>query len=184
MTTGSPPSAGIQGRTASLSATRPRARSGGLDREKALRGTSHAQDHGRRSRSSGCRIRPSPRGASASRGHHRRGDRQRRADQRQNGSWSIDHQRYNFQFSGQTFHEVKGARSLVPLRDVAYQSNPSAESGARAIRGGPKSWSSTRTLWDGKGEPSQSNAVSHGVLRRALPLRVDMVNNVNARDNG
>jgi len=35
----------------------------------------------------------------------------------------IDHQRYNFQFSGQTFHEVKGGKIKGPLRDVAYQSN-------------------------------------------------------------
>ena len=39
------------------------------------------------------------------------------------GSYSIDHQRYNFQFSGQTFWEVKGGKITTQLRDVAYQSN-------------------------------------------------------------
>ena len=31
-----------------------------------------------------------------------------------NGSWSIDHQRYNFQFSGQMFHEVKNGQDHGP----------------------------------------------------------------------
>ena len=39
------------------------------------------------------------------------------------GSYSIDHQRYNFQFSGQTFWEVKNGKVTTQLRDLAYQSN-------------------------------------------------------------
>ena len=39
------------------------------------------------------------------------------------GSWSIDHQRYNFQFSGQAFYEVRGGKIVGMLRDVAYQSS-------------------------------------------------------------
>ena len=40
------------------------------------------------------------------------------------GSWSIDHQRYNFQFGGQMFYaDRRTARSPSTLRDVAYQSN-------------------------------------------------------------
>ena len=42
---------------------------------------------------------------------------------RNRGSWSIDHQRYNFQFTGQTFYEVKGGKITGMLKDVAYQSN-------------------------------------------------------------
>ncbi len=38
-------------------------------------------------------------------------------------SYSIDHQRYNFQFSGQTFWEVKNGKITTQLRDLAYQSN-------------------------------------------------------------
>src|SRR4029079_9419694 len=34
---------------------------------------------------------------------------------RNRGSWSIDHQRYNFQFSGQTFHEVRGGKIVGML---------------------------------------------------------------------
>jgi len=39
-----------------------------------------------------------------------------------NGSWSIDQQRYNFQFGGQTFREIKKGKVGALLRDAAYQS--------------------------------------------------------------
>src|SRR5678815_5565704 len=39
-----------------------------------------------------------------------------------NGSWSIDQQRYNFQFGGQTFREIKKGKIGAMLRDAAYQS--------------------------------------------------------------
>ena len=42
---------------------------------------------------------------------------------RATASYSIDHQRYNFQFSGQTFWEVKNGKITTQLRDLAYQSN-------------------------------------------------------------
>ena len=95
------------------------------------------------------------------------------------GSWSIDHQRYNFQFSGQTFHEVKGGKITGPLRDVAYQANSLQFWSSCDMLGGPKSWEMYGTLWDGKGEPAQANAVSHG----CPPARfhgIDILN-VNAR---
>jgi TldD protein len=96
-----------------------------------------------------------------------------------NGSWSIDHQRYNFQFSGQMFHEVKHGKITGPLRDVAYQANSLQFWNSCDLLGGPKSWEMYGTLWDGKGEPGQSNAVSHG----CPPARfhgIDILN-VNAR---
>ena len=99
-----------------------------------------------------------------------------------NGSWSIDHQRYNFQFSGQTFHEVKGGKITGPLRDVAYQSNSLEFWRSCDLIGGPKSWQLNGTLWDGKGEPMQSNAVSHG-CPPARFRNIDVIN-VNARSNG
>ncbi len=96
-----------------------------------------------------------------------------------NGSWSIDHQRYNFQFSGQMFHEVKGGKITRSLRDVAYQSSSLAFWRSCDMIGGEKSWELHGTLWDGKGEPMQSNAVSHG----CPPARFRNVEilNVNAR---
>ena len=96
-----------------------------------------------------------------------------------NGSWSIDHQRYNFQFSGQMFHAVKNGKIAGTLRDVAYQSNSLEFWNSCDMLGGPKSWEMYGTLWDGKGEPGQSNAVSHG----CPPARFHGIEilNVNAR---
>jgi len=97
-----------------------------------------------------------------------------------NGSWSIDHQRYNFQFSGQMFHAIKGGKLAGTLRDVAYQSNSLEFWRSCDMVGGPESWELHGTLWDGKGEPMQTNAVSHG----CPPARfrgVDILN-VNARE--
>ncbi len=82
-----------------------------------------------------------------------------------NGSWSIDHQRYNFQFSGQVFHEIKGGKITHALRDVAYQANTlQFWSSCDLIGGTEKRGNFTASLWDGKGEPMQSNAVSHAGL--------------------
>ena len=78
------------------------------------------------------------------------------------GSWSIDHQRYNFQFGGQTFHAIRNGKVAGPLRDVAYQSNTIEFWHACDAIGGARHFELHGTLVDGKGEPSQSNAVSHG----------------------
>ncbi len=78
------------------------------------------------------------------------------------GSWSIDHQRYNFQFGGQAFYEIKHGKRVRMLRDVAYQANTIAFWTSCDLIGGPSSWQLHGTLSDGKGEPGQSNAVSHG----------------------
>ena len=39
------------------------------------------------------------------------------------GSYSIDQQRYNFQFSGQLFYEIRNGQVTGMLKDVAYQAN-------------------------------------------------------------
>lgn len=78
------------------------------------------------------------------------------------GSWSIDHQRYNFQFSGQFFWEIKHGRLARPLRDVAYQANTIEFWHSLDMLGGEGSFRLGGSFGDGKGEPSQSNAVSHG----------------------
>jgi TldD protein len=79
-----------------------------------------------------------------------------------NGSYSIDQQRYNFQFSGQMFWAIKKGKLAGALKDVAYQSNTLEFWNRCELLGGPKTWSLGGSLHDGKGEPSQSNAVSHG----------------------
>ncbi len=78
------------------------------------------------------------------------------------GSWSIDHQRYNFQFTGQTFHEVKKGKIVGPLKDVGYQSNTPTFWKSCDLLGGKSTWRLGSAFDDGKGQPGQSNPVSHG----------------------
>ncbi len=80
------------------------------------------------------------------------------------GSWSIDHQRFNFQFSGQAFYEVRGGKIVGMLRDVAYQSNTPVFWSSMDMIGGKSSYWMGGSFNDGKGEPSQSSSVSHGCV--------------------
>lgn len=77
-------------------------------------------------------------------------------------SYSIDQQRYNFQFSGQVAWEVRGGRKTRMLRDVAYQARTPDFWNSMAVLGGPSTYYQGGSLNDGKGQPAQSNAVSHG----------------------
>ncbi|PWU13700.1 MAG: TldD protein [Verrucomicrobia bacterium] len=79
-----------------------------------------------------------------------------------NGSWSIDQQRYNFQFGGQTFWEIKNGKRGEMLRDVAYQSRTTDFWHACDGLGGRATYELNGAANDGKGEPGQANAVSHG----------------------
>ena len=91
------------------------------------------------------------------------------------GSYSIDHQRYNFQFGGQTFYEVKNGKISGMLRDVAYQARtPDFWNSCDAICSKEEYWLGG-SFNDGKGEPGQSNAVSHG----CCPARFRQVNILN-----
>ncbi len=78
------------------------------------------------------------------------------------GSWSIDNQRYNFQFSGQSYHEVRNGKIVGMLRDLAYQSNTPVFWNSMDMIGGKSSYWLGGAFNDGKGEPSQINSVSHG----------------------
>ncbi|WP_370651490.1 TldD/PmbA family protein [Luteitalea sp. TBR-22] len=78
------------------------------------------------------------------------------------GSYSIDHQRYNFQFSGQTFWEVKKGKITTQLRDLAYQSNTPEFWKACDLLGGRSTYQLGGAFTDGKGQPMQINSVSHG----------------------
>jgi TldD protein len=78
------------------------------------------------------------------------------------GSWSIDHQRYNFQFSGQVFYEIRGGKITGMLRDVAYQSNTPQFWNAMDMIGGKSTYWLGGTFGDGKGQPGQSNSTGHG----------------------
>ncbi len=78
------------------------------------------------------------------------------------GSYSIDQQRYNFQFGGQTFREIKNGKITGMLRDVAYQSRTTDFWNACDALGGKSTYELPGTFSDGKGQPGQSSAVSHG----------------------
>ena len=96
---------------------------------------------------------------------------------RHTGSWSIDHQRYNFQFSGQVFQEVRNGKVVGMLRDVAYQSNTPIFWNSMDMIGGRSSYWLGGAFNDGKGEPSQINSVSHG----CVPARFRNVTILNTR---
>ncbi|MFN0279756.1 MAG: TldD/PmbA family protein [Pyrinomonadaceae bacterium] len=78
------------------------------------------------------------------------------------GSYSIDQQRYNFQFGGQTFWEIKNGEVAGMLRDVAYQSRTTDFWNSLDGLGGQSTYEIPGSPNDGKGQPGQSNAVSHG----------------------
>jgi TldD protein len=78
------------------------------------------------------------------------------------GSYSIDQQRYNFQFGGQTFWEIRNGKKTRMLRDVAYVSRTPDFWNAMAMIGGRQTYQLYGALNDGKGQPTQSNSVSHG----------------------
>jgi len=80
------------------------------------------------------------------------------------GSFSIDQQRYNAQFGGQLFHEVRGGKIVGMLKDVAYQIRTPEFWNSLDMIGGPRSYQLCGAFGDAKGQPSQSNAVSHGCV--------------------
>jgi TldD protein len=78
------------------------------------------------------------------------------------GSFSIDQQRYNFQFGGQVFWEIRDGKRVRMLRDVAYQARTPDFWKSLAVLGGRNTYKLGAALNDGKGQPTQANAVSHG----------------------
>jgi len=78
------------------------------------------------------------------------------------GSYSIDHQRYNFQFGGDAFWEIKGGKVGPMIADVADQSRTPYFGSACDAIGGEALWENIGLNADGKGEPGQINAMSHG----------------------
>jgi len=78
------------------------------------------------------------------------------------GSFSIDQQRYNFQFGGQLFYEIKDGQIAGMLKDVAYQSNTQEFWNSCVAVCDESDYRLGGSFFDGKGQPSQSSAVSHG----------------------
>jgi TldD protein len=77
-------------------------------------------------------------------------------------SWSIDMQRYNFQFTGQRFYRIEGGRLGGQLRDVAYQAQTTEFWGSMEAVGGPSTYVLGGAFNCGKGQPGQVAPVSHG----------------------
>ena len=77
-------------------------------------------------------------------------------------SWSIDMQRYNFQFTGQRFFRIENGRLAGQLRDVAYQATTTDFWGSLEAVGGPQTYALGGAFNCGKGQPGQVAAVSHG----------------------
>jgi TldD protein len=88
-------------------------------------------------------------------------------------SWSIDMQRYNFQFTGQRFYKITGGRLAGQLRDVAYQATTTDFWNSMEAVGGPQTYVLGGAFNCGKGQPGQVAPVSHGapsVLMRGIRI--------------
>ena len=77
-------------------------------------------------------------------------------------SWSIDMQRYNFQFTGQRFYAIRDGRLAGQLKDVAYQATTTDFWGSMEAVGNEDSYVLGGVFNCGKGQPGQVAPVSHG----------------------
>jgi TldD protein len=77
-------------------------------------------------------------------------------------SWSIDMQRYNFQFTGQRFYRIEKGRLAGQLRDAAYQATTTDFWNSMEAVGGPATYVLGGAFNCGKGQPGQVAPVSHG----------------------
>jgi TldD protein len=77
-------------------------------------------------------------------------------------SWSIDMQRYNFQFTGQRFYRIRNGQLAGQLRDVAYQATTTDFWNSMEAVGGPQTYVLGGAFNCGKGQPGQVAPVSHG----------------------
>jgi len=88
-------------------------------------------------------------------------------------SWSIDMQRYNFQFTGQRFFRISHGRLAGQLRGVAYQATTTDFWNSMEAVGGPQTYLLGGAFNCGKGQPGQAAPVSHGcpaVLMRGIRI--------------
>ncbi len=77
-------------------------------------------------------------------------------------SWSIDMQRYNFQFTGQRFFKIEGGKLAGQVKDVAYQATTTDFWGSMEAVGGRSTYVLGGAFNCGKGQPGQVAPVSHG----------------------
>ncbi|MBM4790948.1 TldD/PmbA family protein [Streptomyces sioyaensis] len=129
-------------------------------------------DHVPVQRMANVSLRPAPSGPSTEelisgvdRGIYLVGDR----------SWSIDMQRYNFQFTQQRAYAIRNGRLAGQLRDVAYQATTTDFWGSMTAVGGPQTYVLGGAFNCGKAQPGQVAAVSHG-CPSALFRNVNILN--------
>jgi TldD protein len=77
-------------------------------------------------------------------------------------SWSIDMQRFNFQFTGQRFYRIADGELVGQVRDAAYQATTTEFWGSMEAVGGPQTWELGGAFNCGKAQPGQVASVSHG----------------------
>ncbi|NRQ30435.1 TldD/PmbA family protein [Nonomuraea sp. NN258] len=77
-------------------------------------------------------------------------------------SWSIDMQRYNFQFTGQRAYKIQNGRLAGQVRDFAYQATTTDFWQSMEAVGGPETYVLGGAFNCGKGQPGQVAPVSHG----------------------
>ena len=90
-------------------------------------------------------------------------------------SWSIDMQRYNFQFTGQRFYKITEGRLDGQLKDVAYQATTTDFWRSMEAVGNAETYQLGGAFNCGKGQPGQVAPVSHG-CPSALFRRVNVLN--------
>jgi TldD protein len=78
------------------------------------------------------------------------------------GSYSIDQQRYNGQFGGHIFWEIKDGKITRPVTDVTYNAITTDFWANLDGITGRNEWQMHGTGGDAKGQPTQSNSISHG----------------------
>jgi TldD protein len=78
------------------------------------------------------------------------------------GSYSIDQQRYNGQFGGNCFWEIKNGKVTRMVTDVTYNAITTDFWGNLDLIGSQETWRMFGTGGDAKGQPTQTNSISHG----------------------
>ena len=92
-------------------------------------------------------------------------------------SWSIDMQRYNFQFTGQRFYRIENGQLAGQVKDVAYQATTTDFWGSMRALGGPQTYLLGGAFNCGKAQPGQVAAVSHG-CPSAVFVSINILNTV------
>jgi len=91
------------------------------------------------------------------------------------GSYSIDQQRFNAQFGGQLFYQIKDGRIAGMVEDAAYQIRTPEFWNACSAICDERDFRFGGSFFDGKGQPGQVSAVSHG----SSTTRFDGINIIN-----